>query len=58
MFKLNIIDKSNICLDNFKDIYRKISQLRNLEKGYGSLITTINLNINPNPGKNISTLHS
>jgi hypothetical protein len=37
----------NNYLDNFKDIYRKISQLRNLEKAYGSLIMTSNLNINP-----------
>jgi hypothetical protein len=47
MIKLNIKDKSNNYLDNFKDIYRKISQLRNLEKVYGSLIMTSILNINP-----------
>jgi GTP1/Obg family GTP-binding protein len=38
MIKLSIKDKSNNYLDNFKDIYKKTSQLRNLEKFYGSLI--------------------
>jgi hypothetical protein len=49
MIKLSLKDTSNKYLDSFKDIYRKISQLRNLEKGYGSLIISLNLNINPNP---------
>jgi hypothetical protein len=47
MIKLSLKDKSNNYLDSFKDIYRKISQLRNLEKVYGSLIMTSNLSINP-----------
>jgi hypothetical protein len=47
MIKLNIKNKSNNYLDNFKDIYKKISQLRNSGKGYGSLIMTLNLDINP-----------
>jgi hypothetical protein len=49
MIKLSIKNKFNNYLDNFKDIYRKINQLRNLEKCYGSLIMTLILNINPNP---------
>jgi hypothetical protein len=49
MIRLSIKDKSNNYLDNFKDIYRKVNQLRNLEKCYGSLIMTSILNINPDP---------
>jgi hypothetical protein len=49
IIKLSLKDKSNNYLDNFKDIYRKINQLRNLEKVYGSLILRMNLNINPDP---------
>jgi hypothetical protein len=47
MIKLTIKDKFNNYLDIFKDIYRKTSQTRNLEKFYGSLIMTSLLNINP-----------
>jgi hypothetical protein len=47
MIELSIKDKSNNYLDNFKNIYRKIDQLRNLEKCYGSLIMTLDLSINP-----------
>jgi hypothetical protein len=49
MIKLSIKDKFNSYLDNFKDIFRKINQLRNLEKCYGSLIMTVDLSINPDP---------
>jgi hypothetical protein len=49
MIKLNVKDKSNRYLDNFKDIYGKINQLRYLQKGYGSLIMTLDLSINPDP---------
>jgi hypothetical protein len=56
MIRLNIKDKPNNYLDNFKDIYRKINQLRNLGKCYRSLIMTWILDINPDPGKDISRL--
>jgi hypothetical protein len=51
VIKLSIKDKSNGYLDNFKDIYGKINQLRYLQKCYGSLIMTLDLSINPDPGK-------
>jgi hypothetical protein len=49
MIKLSIKDNSNNYLGNFKNIYKKISQLRILENGYGSLIMTLDLNLNPDP---------
>jgi hypothetical protein len=49
MIKLSIKDKSNSYLDNFKDIYEKINQLRYFQKCYGSLIMTLDLSINPDP---------
>jgi hypothetical protein len=55
MIKLSTKDKSNNYLNNFKDIYGKINQLRNFGKGYGSLIMTLNLDINPNLTVEISS---
>jgi hypothetical protein len=49
MINLRIKDNPNNNLDNFKDIYRKINQLRYLEKCYGSLIMMVDLSINPDP---------
>jgi hypothetical protein len=46
MIELSIKDKSNNYLVNFKDIYRKINQLKNLRKNYGLLIIISILNIN------------
>jgi hypothetical protein len=47
MVKLSIKDKSKSFLDNFKDIYGEINQLRYFQKCYGSLIMTLDLSINP-----------
>jgi hypothetical protein len=47
MIKLSIKDKYNSYLDNYKDIYRKINWLKNLEKCYRSLIMTLDLSVNP-----------
>jgi hypothetical protein len=49
MIKLKIKDNSNYYLDNFKDIFRKTNQLGYFGKCYGSLIMTLELNINPDP---------
>jgi hypothetical protein len=49
VIKLSIKDKSNRYLDNFKNIYGKINQLKYLQKCYGSLIMTLDLSINSDP---------